>query len=414
MDFSAAPICDSVRVPSSNIAKTDDASAKQQEEDWARTRELVLLIGAFTGPLSGNAVLALLDTFGKLWDVSATTVLLTIPVFMFPFATMQIFSGTISDTYDRRTTMMLGFALYAAGGFLAALSPSFAFFMVTRFVQGVGYAFVQPVMLAALSDIVEPGKEGLAMGYYGASTTAGIAVGPLAAGLFAEVDWRLTFVFIGVLASVIIVAMRLALKDERQLRLKTSGRTIVKNLGETIGHREVVLLAVSGFLAFVSFIGIVSFSSEQLGRPPLGQGPSEIGFAIAVSGLLGVVASPYSGRLVDSRGGRLTVLLGFVVSTLAAAALVVARSYLSFVLLLGLLGAGSSFVWAALLTMSVRAYPSLKGTASSIFNSARFFGYALSPIILSPFFTFGDFGTVMVACTILSALGLVAVLLAER
>lgn len=374
-----------------------------------RSRELVMYVGAFTGPLAGNAVLALLDTFRVLWGVSSTTVLLTIPVFMFPFAFMQIFSGTISDTYDRRKTIMAGFAVYAVGGFAAAASSSFAFFMFTRFVQGVGYAFVQPVMVATLSDIAGRGRQGLVMGYYGSFTTAGIAVGPLAAGLLAEVDWRITFVLIGAIALIVLFAIRAVLKDERHLGSKVSGKAVASQLGTTIRNRDVVLLAASGFLAFVAYIGIVSFVSEELGSGSLHLGPSEIGIAISVSGIVGVVTSPYSGRLVDRRGARLCVFLGFLISTASAALLVPATSYPQFVVLMGMLGFGTSFVWAALLTMSVRAYPLLKGTASSIFNSARFFGYALSPILLSPVFLLGGFRAVITLCALVSALGMVAV-----
>ncbi len=379
-----------------------------------RSKELVLYIGALTGPLAGNAVLALLDTFGTLWNISATTVLLTIPVFMFPFAAMQIFSGTISDAYDRRKTVMLGFAIYAAGGFAAAASPSFGFFMATRFIQGIGFALVQPVLVALLSDIAGPGRQGLVMGYYGSYTTAGIAIGPLAAGLFAEVDWRLTFVFIGVLATAVLVGVASILGEETRPRTPLSVGVIGHQLRITARNRDVILLAICGFLSFVSFIGLVSFAAEQMGRMPLDLSPTRIGLAIAFSGILGVVTSPYSGRLVDRRGARLGALFGFGVSTIAAALLVSATTYLHFVVLMGLIGFGTSFVWAALLTMSVRAYPSLKGTASSVFNSSRFFGYAFSPILLTPVYFLGGFSLVMATCAILSALAMGVVVLTGR
>src|SRR5512136_998545 len=115
-----------------------------------QSRELLAYIIAFTGPLAGNAVLALLGTLEDEWGVSSTSVLLSIPAFMFPYAIGQLFSGTISDAYDRRSTMAFGLGVYALSNFAAALSPSFHFFIAARLVQGLGYAFVAPVLMAVV------------------------------------------------------------------------------------------------------------------------------------------------------------------------------------------------------------------------------------------------------------------------
>ncbi|HRR67433.1 MAG TPA: hypothetical protein P5063_07300, partial [Methanomassiliicoccales archaeon] len=54
-----------------------------------------------------------------------------------------------------------------------------------------------------------------------------------------------------------------------------------------------------------------------------------------------------------------------------------------------------AFIWTALLTLAVEIVPGLKGTTSSIFNSARFFGYSLAPLLFAPIYSFLGFGTVL-------------------
>jgi predicted MFS family arabinose efflux permease len=55
----------------------------------------------------------------------------------------------------------------------------------------------------------------------------------------------------------------------------------------------------------------------------------------------------------------------------------------------------------------VVAVPSrMKGTSSSVFNSARFLGFALSPIMLAPLYVSAGFDFVMVACALMGVAGL--------
>jgi ACDE family multidrug resistance protein len=374
-----------------------------------RAKEFVTYAAAFTGPVAGNSVLALLGTLSESWGVSNTEVLLSIPAFMFPFAVVQLFSGTISDAYDRRATTAFGLAVYAGGCLLAALSGSLGFFLVTRVVQGIGYAFVSPVLVAILSDIAGPGRQGLAMGYYGSSTTAGVAVGPLLAGVLAETDWRLAFVGIGAIALVVLIAFLAVFRKEVYERGSISSRIIAKQLGTVTRNPGVALVSAAGFMTFLAFVGILSFTADHLDTSPLGISSAEIGVALSVSGLVGIMFSPVSGRLVDRSGPRCCAAVGFSILAVSSAMLQFSTEYFHFVSLLALNGLGSSFVWSSLLVMVVRAHPSMKGTASSVFNSARFAGYALSPIVLTPLFQTGGFPLVVNVCV---AFGMLAMLLA--
>ena len=374
-----------------------------------RAKEIVTYAAAFIGPLAGNSVLALLGTLSASWGVSDTEVLLSIPAFMFPFAIVQLFSGTLSDAYDRRATTAFGLALYAVGCLLAALSNSLDFFLVTRVVQGIGYAFVSPVLVAILSDIAGSGRQGLAMGYYGSSTTAGVAAGPLLAGVLAEADWRLAFVGFGVIALGVLIAFLIVFRREVYRRGVVSPSVIGKQLAAVSRNIGVTMVSAAGFMAFLAFVGILSFTALHLGTPPLDVSSANIGVALSVSGLVGIVFSPVSGRMVDRVGPRCCATAGFLIMAIASLLMQFGTEYMHFVSLLGLIGVGSSFIWSSLLVMAVKAHPSMKGTASSVFNSARFTGYAISPIVLTPLFVIGGFSLVINVCV---ACGLLAMLLA--
>ena len=374
-----------------------------------RSREAIVYFAGFTGPLAGNLVLALLGTLGDAWDVAPVDILLSIPAFMFPFAVMQLFSGTISDAYDRRSTLLFGLGVYAVGSALAILSTSLGFFIATRVVQGVGYAFVNPVLVALLSEISSPDRQGRSMGYYGSSTTAGVSAGPLLGGALAGIDWRLAFVVVTLLALAMFVSVWFAFKGERRGTGTASFAGVTSQLSEAFRERRILRLSGAGFLAFMAFAGVISFVSEHLETGPLLLSPNRIGIALSASGAAGIFFAPVAGVLVDRRGPRCCAAVGFAVAALVAFALQYADSYGWFLGLLVVSGLGSAFVWASLLTMVVDFPPRMKGTSSSVFNSTRFLGYALSPIALTPLYTSAGFGSVMVACAVM---GVAALLLA--
>ena len=372
-----------------------------------RSKEIIVYVAGFTGPLAGNLVLALLGTLGDAWQVDSVDILLSIPAFMFPFAVMQLFSGTISDTYDRRSTLLIGLGTYAAGSALAIFSTSLGFFIVTRIVQGVGYAFVNPVLVALLSEISTPDRQGRSMGYFGSSTTAGVSAGPLLGGAFASIDWRLAFLVVTLLALSMFAAVWYAFRGEKRGHGKPSLSAVAGQLSAAFRERRIVRLSAAGFLAFMAFAGVISFVSEFLETGPLALSPEEIGIALSASGVVGIFFAPVAGTLVDRRGARCCAAVGFALAASAAFMMQYADSYQGFVALLVLSGMGGSFVWASLLVMVVAVPPSMKGTSSSVFNSARFLGYALSPILLTPVYTSSGFDIVMLTCALMGVVGLV-------
>ena len=379
-----------------------------------RSKELVAYTAAFTGPLAGNAVLALLTTLGTEWNISAETVLLTIPVFMFPFAIAQLFSGTISDAYDRRSTVSAGLLVYALGSFVAAAAPSFGVFMASRFVQGIGYAFVSPVLVAVLSDIAGPSRQGLSMGYYGSFTSAGVASGPLLAGTMSLIDWRLTFLAIGLISAIALALFLLVFEKDRTVKSPATLKAIGKQLSATVGNRGVAALSASGFLAFLAQIGMMSFVSDHLGSGDMQVSALQIGVALGLSGILGILVSPVSGKLVDAKGARYCVTVGFVILASGTVLFALSSQYWQFVVLLAAVGTGTTFMWSSLLTMVVRAYPALKGTSSSVFNSARFTGYAVSPLVLTPVNVAWGFSAVMITASFLCIVALALALSSDR
>jgi MFS family permease len=347
---------------------------------------------AFVGTLASNAVLALIPELRGYFDASTAEVMLSITFYMLFFGVFSLFTGSVSDLIGRRKVLLLGLAIYSAGCALTALSSDLWLFYLSRAVQGFGFAFVQPVLMAVLGDIVGPHEKGRTMGWLTAATTAGITLGPLVAGYAAAIDWRLAFVAISVITAVLAALIYALVRLPRLPAGQANGRSLALNLSQAFRRRSVQMLAVMGFVHVLVWIGTQAFASDRLGQEPYLASPAQIGEVLAIAGVSSLVASRVGGGLADRIGRPRTVVLG---NAVMVAALVLMYLYVptvwAYAFALTVFSIGSAISWAAQLTLTVELVPWLRGTVSSIFTSLGFTGGALAPIVLAPVQTW--FGT---------------------
>src|SRR5512139_3166934 len=114
----------------------------------ADLRKGLIYACAFVGTLASNAVLALIPELRGYFQASTAEVLLSISFYMVFFAFFSLFTGSISDLIGRKKILVIGLAVYSAGCAMTALSSGLPLFYASRAVQGLGFAFVQPVMVA--------------------------------------------------------------------------------------------------------------------------------------------------------------------------------------------------------------------------------------------------------------------------
>ncbi len=160
-------------------------------------RLLPIYLGAMIGPMGGVGIITLLPVLCNTWNISIQWVSLTVSVYMIPYVAFQLFSGSIAQVFDTRRTLLFGFGTYALGGLLSGLSPNLLTLSCARFIQGFGAAFITPILLALVAEMVEPKNLGKAMGILGATYTAGITMGPLIAGILeVSLGWPWFFFFL--------------------------------------------------------------------------------------------------------------------------------------------------------------------------------------------------------------------------
>jgi EmrB/QacA subfamily drug resistance transporter len=110
-------------------------------------------------------------------------------------AALVLTAGSLADRLGRRRLFAWGLGIFSLASLLCALAPDPTFLNVARAFQGVGGAVMFAVSLALVAQEFPAGRErGTAMGIYGATIGAAVAVGPLVGGALTDgLGWESIF-----------------------------------------------------------------------------------------------------------------------------------------------------------------------------------------------------------------------------
>ena len=113
-------------------------------------------------------------------------------------ATLLVTFGRISDMFGRVKLYNLGFAVFAAGSMLCAITPSQGNLgaielIAFRIIQGIGGAFLLANSAAIITDAFPPNERGKALGINQVAVVVGSLIGLVLGGILAAYNWRFIF-----------------------------------------------------------------------------------------------------------------------------------------------------------------------------------------------------------------------------
>ena len=170
-------------------------------------KDLTLLASSQAGlvnKLSDTAVWGLVPIMMAQRHYSIAQIGLVSSLYAATWGVLQLLSGTWSDKVGRKTPIVLGQILNAVGVGAILLTHSFAMWVTSAVLMGIGTALVYPVLLSAVGDEAHPAWRGAALGVYRMWRDGGYAVGGILIGF--GVDWFGTNPTIGALAVIVFAS----------------------------------------------------------------------------------------------------------------------------------------------------------------------------------------------------------------
>ncbi|MFE5545666.1 MFS transporter [Streptomyces sp. NPDC056534] len=178
-------------------------------------------------------------------------------------AVLLLVAGSLADAHGRRRVFLLGTLALGLTTATGAFAGSTATFTAARIAQGAASAAVLAGSLGLLAQAYPAGRDRIrATGIWGASVSAGIALGPLLAGALSLVDWRLAYEVLGAAALVIAGAgARLLPAEGAAGRAERSG---------TSGTRPDIAGAIALGLALAALLTALTLGRDGWLRPQVG------------------------------------------------------------------------------------------------------------------------------------------------
>lgn len=339
-------------------------------------------VGAFVGPFGFTTASVLLTTLQGAFHTDLKTVTLAVSAYMVAYAVCLLFSGAISDTVGARWAICGGCAILGLASLICVFAPTVEVFLIGRTLQGVGNAFTTALLMAALGEIMPSHRLGQALGFFAAFQMAGSLFGPLGGGLAAQIDWRLSFLLVALVAALLTASYwRFFTRAGRGIQRRRGANPI--RLIASVCNVRMGLLCLASFFGYLGAPSIGFLMAIHL-QNQWAVSPAISGLILAGFGLVNVLAAPKAGSWVDSLGRSQVIVLGAAFSAILMVAIAVMPSLIGLAGLYALLGLPTVMTWTALGTVAVEAFPEQRGAATSIFNSAKFAGVAAAPALYMP------------------------------
>jgi MFS transporter, YNFM family, putative membrane transport protein len=272
-------------------------------------RQLAGMAGFLLGSAGMFATLystqAILPELGRSFDVGPARAGLTISAVVVAIAVGVWFWGPLSDRIGRRRSLLLASAALVPPTIAAGLAPTFEVLLACRALQGLCMPGLLVVGVPYVMEAFGPWLGGRAMGVYVSALVAGGLIGRVGVALVASATgWRWAVGGVAVLPAAACLVMRRWLPDvgaPARSGLRGGG------LGGQLRNRQLLRIAAAGGAIFFNFVGIFSYITFRLERPPfdLGTGTGALIFLLWLLGVIG----PWAGKFVDRVGWRNAALL---------------------------------------------------------------------------------------------------------
>jgi EmrB/QacA subfamily drug resistance transporter len=172
-----------------------------------RSKPLILaslLLAAFAINLDTTIVNVALPTLVRDLHTSNSQLQWVVDAYNLVFAALLLVSGSLSDRFGRKGMLLAGLAVFGAASVAGGFQTSAGGLIAARCFMGLGAAMVFPATLSLISNVfTERGERARAIGLWGATAGAAIALGPIAGGwLLEHFSWTSIFFAMAPVAAV--------------------------------------------------------------------------------------------------------------------------------------------------------------------------------------------------------------------
>lgn len=343
-------------------------------------REFTLLMALLMSivALSIDAILPALGEIGQVFSVSNSNQVQWVIIGIFAGMTIgESIAGPLSDAIGRKPILFIGIAIYLCGTALCYFAPSFEWFLVGRFVQGLGVAGPHIAAVAIVRDKYSGDQMArimsLVMMVFMAVPAIAPSIGQVVIHFF---GWREIFILYLVYAVMIAIWIAYRLEETLIPEKRVPMKFVVFKDGfhQVIHHKTTMSYLICAGLIFGGFMSYLG-ASQQIFMQQFGKSGLEFSAYFAMFAVIMGIASFLNSHFVLRFGMRkicMSAIFGLSVISLIFFAIQqfgVNIQFWMFLLYMGMAFLCFGMVFGNLNAIALEPMGHIAGMATAIINT---------------------------------------------
>lgn len=343
------------------------------------------------GPLAIDTYLPSFPAIALTFHASPLLIQQSLSAFLFTFAFMMLFYGTLSDSFGRKPVLMVSLVLYIIASCGAALAPSFGWLLACRVLQGLAAGAGSVIGRAIVQDRFSGIEAQKILAHIMMVFGLAPAIAPVLGGwLQVSFGWRSVFWFLSAFGILMFLMVYRKLEETlpKQERHPFRLKQIAANYWKVLYHPQFVLISLAvglGFGGFALYIGSAAYFVINILHMP------ETAFAWLfiplISGM--VLGSALTAKLAHRLSRDKLVWTGYCLMLIAAGVNIAYNTFFAAavpwaVLPIFLYSLALSISIPPMTLMALSHFPNNKGLASSMQSFIQMLIFALVSGLIAP------------------------------
>jgi predicted MFS family arabinose efflux permease len=325
--------------------------------------------------------LPMVSVFASTFEVTPSAAAWTSSGFSFAYAIGFLIFGPLSDRYGRKQMMLSGLVALIIITPILGFVNSLSTLIVLRAVQGLAAATFGPAVLAYVVEIFPLEKRVTTIGFVSTGfLLAGIAGQVFSSLVSQNLGWPYVFFLLGglYLLSAILLSV---LVPKGEIHQTTAGFLApFKQMAAVLFRKSLFFCYLITVTLLLSFVGMYTALGNYLTQAPFHLNANQI-LTVRSVGILGMILSPFAGRLVAKFGVKMVLQAGLVLAT-AGLSIVGFSSNLSTLIVMSVVFvAGISITVPTLISLIGSIAGDARGPAVSLYTFILFIGATLGSIV---------------------------------
>lgn len=190
---------------------------QQTNETLRKKAKFILLIISFAQfiiALDYSIVYIALPSIAESFELSPAVGQWIVTSYGLLFAGFLLLGGRLSDSYGDGKVFIASTAVFGTASLLGGLSYNAELLLLSRGIQGLSAAAMQPAIISLISSHFKEGNErAKALSTWGAVGASGLVMGVVFGGIFTEFSWRIIFLINVPLVAICILLGKKYLKN---------------------------------------------------------------------------------------------------------------------------------------------------------------------------------------------------------